>query len=191
MNFNYNTYHHQSYGTLTPPVSHPPSSLQCINECNNYVYPLSSSSQLSLKSGIIDQTINFQPGHTGHNNHPQWPVKFKHKTTTFSKSSSPFRGDNNLQMSRFVSGSGNVGAIYANFDPACVIVEDNDVASTMIRPSIVGRATTVKKKTRTIFTSQQINELEKYFNNQQYITCQERDDLAAKTKLTPNQVKIW
>lgn len=46
-------------------------------------------------------------------------------------------------------------------------------------------------KKRVVFSRFQSAELVKSFNKCQYISSKERDDLAAKIKLTPTQVKIW
>ena len=48
-----------------------------------------------------------------------------------------------------------------------------------------------RKRTRTIFTPQQLEILEKEFERQQYIVGPERQYLAASLNLTENQVKIW
>lgn len=48
-----------------------------------------------------------------------------------------------------------------------------------------------RKRTRTIFTPQQLEILEKEFARQQYIVGPERQYLAASLSLTENQVKIW
>jgi hypothetical protein len=48
-----------------------------------------------------------------------------------------------------------------------------------------------KKKPRILFSQWQINELEKLFVKQKYISTSERNITATKLKLKPNQVKIW
>lgn len=48
-----------------------------------------------------------------------------------------------------------------------------------------------RKRTRTIFTPQQLDILEKEFEHQQYIVGPERQYLASTLNLTENQVKIW
>jgi hypothetical protein len=47
------------------------------------------------------------------------------------------------------------------------------------------------KKSRVLFSQWQINELEKLFNKQKYVTSNERDLMAKRLKLHSNQVKIW
>jgi hypothetical protein len=47
------------------------------------------------------------------------------------------------------------------------------------------------KKTRILFSQWQVNELEKLFKKQKYVTSNERDLISKRLKLTPNQVKIW
>jgi hypothetical protein len=48
-----------------------------------------------------------------------------------------------------------------------------------------------KKKSRILFSQCQINELEKFFKRQKYISANERILIANRLKLQPNQVKIW
>ncbi|KAJ7303944.1 hypothetical protein JRQ81_011458 [Phrynocephalus forsythii] len=48
-----------------------------------------------------------------------------------------------------------------------------------------------KRKRRVLFSRAQVHELEKRFELQKYLTAPEREHLAAATRLTPNQVKIW
>uniref|UniRef100_A0A6J0T2P3 Homeobox protein Nkx-2.4-like n=1 Tax=Pogona vitticeps TaxID=103695 RepID=A0A6J0T2P3_9SAUR len=61
----------------------------------------------------------------------------------------------------------------------------------MIRspPFFPGNAS--KRKRRVLFSRAQVHELEKRFELQKYLTAPEREHLAAVTRLTPNQVKIW
>lgn len=47
------------------------------------------------------------------------------------------------------------------------------------------------KKSRVLFSQWQINELEKLFKKQKYVTSNERDLMAKRLKLQANQVKIW
>ncbi len=47
------------------------------------------------------------------------------------------------------------------------------------------------KKSRVLFTQWQINELEKLFKKQKYVTSNERDLMAKRLKLHGNQIKIW
>ncbi len=47
------------------------------------------------------------------------------------------------------------------------------------------------KKSRVLFSQWQVNELEKLFKKQKYVTSNERDLMAKRLKLHANQVKIW
>ena len=47
------------------------------------------------------------------------------------------------------------------------------------------------KKSRVLFSQWQINELEKLFKKQKYVTSNEREIISKRLKLNPNQVKIW
>lgn len=47
------------------------------------------------------------------------------------------------------------------------------------------------KKSRILFSQWQINELEKLFKKQKYVTSSERELMAKRLKLHANQVKIW
>ena len=49
----------------------------------------------------------------------------------------------------------------------------------------------IAKKSRVLFSQWQINELEKLFKKQKYVTSNERDLMAKKLRLHANQVKIW
>ena len=51
--------------------------------------------------------------------------------------------------------------------------------------------TKVPKKSRVLFSQWQINELEKLFKKQKYVTSNERDLMAKRLKLHGNQIKIW
>lgn len=53
--------------------------------------------------------------------------------------------------------------------------------------------TKIKKprKARTAFTDQQLNNLEKHFARQKYLSVQDRMELAAKLGLSDTQVKTW
>lgn len=48
-----------------------------------------------------------------------------------------------------------------------------------------------RKKKRVTFSRYQRNELNRQFNKNKYIAAPQRNELAARIKLTPNQVKIW
>lgn len=48
-----------------------------------------------------------------------------------------------------------------------------------------------KRRPRVLFSQEQVNELEKRFQMQRYLSASERDDFAASLKLTSTQVKIW
>ncbi|CAJ0586925.1 unnamed protein product, partial [Mesorhabditis spiculigera] len=48
-----------------------------------------------------------------------------------------------------------------------------------------------KKKTRTVFSRQQVSQLEMTFDMKRYLTSQERAHLAATLRLSETQVKIW
>jgi hypothetical protein len=47
------------------------------------------------------------------------------------------------------------------------------------------------KKSRVLFSQWQINELEKLFKKQKYVTSNEREIISKRLRLNPNQVKIW
>ena len=47
------------------------------------------------------------------------------------------------------------------------------------------------KRTRTIFTPNQLQRLEKEFSGQQYVAGDERKQLAAELQLSETQVKVW
>ena len=47
------------------------------------------------------------------------------------------------------------------------------------------------RKARTAFTDSQLQNLEKAFDKQKYLSVQDRQELAAKLNLTDTQVKTW
>ncbi|XP_068199176.1 NK2 homeobox 4b [Antennarius striatus] len=54
-----------------------------------------------------------------------------------------------------------------------------------------GARAAARRKRRVLFTRAQVSELERRFRQQRYLTPPERERLAGRTRLTPNQVKIW
>lgn len=48
-----------------------------------------------------------------------------------------------------------------------------------------------RRKARTVFSDQQLNGLERRFEEQRYLSTPERYDLAADLNLTETQVKTW
>lgn len=48
-----------------------------------------------------------------------------------------------------------------------------------------------KRKSRILFSSNQVGELEKRFEDQKYLSANEREQLASVLHMTSNQVKIW
>lgn len=48
-----------------------------------------------------------------------------------------------------------------------------------------------KKRTRILFTSWQVAELERLFNEQKYVSAQERLAISMRIGLSPTQIKIW
>lgn len=48
-----------------------------------------------------------------------------------------------------------------------------------------------KKKTRTVFTRQQVFQLESTFDSKRYLSSSDRANLAASLQLSETQVKIW
>uniref|UniRef100_A0A3Q2XYC8 Homeobox protein Nkx-2.8-like n=2 Tax=Hippocampus comes TaxID=109280 RepID=A0A3Q2XYC8_HIPCM len=48
-----------------------------------------------------------------------------------------------------------------------------------------------RKKRRVLFSKAQTSELERRFRQQRYLSAPEREHLAGRIRLTPNQVKIW
>uniref|UniRef100_A0AC35G0V4 Homeobox domain-containing protein n=1 Tax=Panagrolaimus sp. PS1159 TaxID=55785 RepID=A0AC35G0V4_9BILA len=67
------------------------------------------------------------------------------------------------------------------------IINHSDDDSTLI----MGGGPMRKKKTRTVFTRQQVTQLELTFDVKRYLSPPERSQLANSLKLTETQVKIW
>ncbi|XP_034040881.1 NK3 homeobox 3 [Thalassophryne amazonica] len=82
------------------------------------------------------------------------------------------RGDGAKQLLRFVEPSGE---------------DEKAQRRNPGRGSVCG----AKKRSRAAFSHAQVHELERRFNEQQYLSGPERADLAGALKLTETQVKIW
>ncbi|VDN56418.1 unnamed protein product [Dracunculus medinensis] len=72
-------------------------------------------------------------------------------------------------------------------DDGDVRSSDDDLANSISNESSLHR----KKKTRTVFSRQQVSQLEMTFDMKRYLSSQERSHLAATLRLTETQVKIW
>ena len=63
------------------------------------------------------------------------------------------------------------------------------------RPSIQSNSShenpSDKKRTRILFTSWQVAELERLFAEQKYVSAQERLAISVRIGLSPTQIKIW
>ncbi|XP_037541616.1 homeobox protein Nkx-2.4-like [Nematolebias whitei] len=57
--------------------------------------------------------------------------------------------------------------------------------------SVVTVHAALRRKRRVLFSQNQVLELERRFRQQRYLSGPEREQLAARIHLTPNQVKIW
>jgi hypothetical protein len=65
-------------------------------------------------------------------------------------------------------------------------------ASTCFEPQNAGLlVSTPEKRSRTVFSMTQLEELEKVFRQQQYVVGTERTELAYRLRLTEAQVKVW
>ncbi|CAF0703127.1 unnamed protein product [Brachionus calyciflorus] len=62
---------------------------------------------------------------------------------------------------------------------------------TVVESPFYEQKTKKAKKSRILFSQWQINELEKLFKKQKYVTSNERELMAKRLKLQANQVKIW
>lgn len=69
----------------------------------------------------------------------------------------------------------------------------NSQTQAKIQPEFRIEETNIKptKKSRVLFSQWQINELEKLFKKQKYVTSNERELISKRLKLHANQVKIW
>ncbi|KAG6453352.1 hypothetical protein O3G_MSEX008116 [Manduca sexta] len=63
----------------------------------------------------------------------------------------------------------------------------------VIVPAVSGtlRTITKRKRKRTIFTTEQVEELEKYFSTKPYVTREDRQGLATRLNINDKAVKIW
>ena len=65
---------------------------------------------------------------------------------------------------------------------------DREISSSRDSPPV---RTKKPRKARTAFTDHQLNQLERSFERQKYLSVQDRMDLAAALNLTDTQVKTW
>lgn len=65
---------------------------------------------------------------------------------------------------------------------------DREISSSRDSPPM---RTKKPRKARTAFTDHQLNQLERSFERQKYLSVQDRMDLAAALNLTDTQVKTW
>ncbi len=71
-----------------------------------------------------------------------------------------------------------------NFQRQMSFIETSSDSNELIKKTKI-------KKSRVLFSQWQINELEKLFKKQKYLTTNERELMAKRLKLHSNQVKIW
>lgn len=71
------------------------------------------------------------------------------------------------------------------------ILEDEAVGSASLSSFASAGLPRKARKARTAFTDAQLQSLEKAFDQQKYLSVQDRQELAAKLNLTDTQVKTW
>ncbi|VDN01935.1 unnamed protein product, partial [Thelazia callipaeda] len=74
-----------------------------------------------------------------------------------------------------------------DIDDDAVIRASDDESTLLVSGSTIPR----KKKTRTVFSRQQVSQLEMTFDLKRYLSSQERAHLASTLHLSETQVKIW
>lgn len=67
----------------------------------------------------------------------------------------------------------------------------HDLSSSMTTPTTSLLFPHDKKRTRILFTSWQVAELERLFAEQKYVSAQERLAISVRIGLSPTQIKIW
>lgn len=65
---------------------------------------------------------------------------------------------------------------------------DREISSSRDSPPVRSKK---PRKARTAFSDHQLNQLERSFERQKYLSVQDRMDLAAALNLTDTQVKTW
>lgn len=65
---------------------------------------------------------------------------------------------------------------------------DREISSSRDSPPVRAKK---PRKARTAFSDHQLNQLERSFERQKYLSVQDRMDLAAALNLTDTQVKTW
>lgn len=113
---------------------------------------------------------------------------------------------NNSSFNFFASNSSSIEAnkpyqynqLESNDNSKPLVYQSNPIETNLISnsnlnmPESVDLAKSKKvKKSRILFSQWQINELEKLFKKQKYVTSNERELMAKRLKLQANQVKIW
>uniref|UniRef100_A0AC35UBU7 Homeobox domain-containing protein n=1 Tax=Rhabditophanes sp. KR3021 TaxID=114890 RepID=A0AC35UBU7_9BILA len=90
-------------------------------------------------------------------------------------------------LSHYMGTNSQINSLYnPSFFPFNPQYNSNAYGSqTMSMPS------TDRKRRRILFNTQQVAALEQVFKDKKYLNATERDDVARKIQLKPNQVKIW
>jgi hypothetical protein len=126
---------------------------------------------------IVKQNLNYLQQNHSHNHHHH------HRLSYFLNNDQLKSYNDQLNVSINLNDAYMVGQHYTNphiSGSGHPIVAD---LSALVKRKI--------KKSRVLFSQWQINELEKLFKKQKYVTSNEREIMAKRLRLHANQVKIW
>lgn len=80
---------------------------------------------------------------------------------------------------------------YATLLRVAKVSNSNKIDHCSIQPNPPTTTSHDKKRTRILFTSWQVAELERLFAEQKYVSAQERSVISMRIGLSPTQIKIW
>ncbi|CAF3964143.1 unnamed protein product [Rotaria sp. Silwood2] len=80
---------------------------------------------------------------------------------------------------------------YATLLRVAKVSNTNKIDRSSIQPNSSDNISHDKKRTRILFTSWQVAELERLFAEQKYVSAQERSVISMRIGLSPTQIKIW
>ncbi|CAF1496544.1 unnamed protein product [Rotaria sordida] len=80
---------------------------------------------------------------------------------------------------------------YATLLRVAKISNTNKIDRSSIQTNSSDNISHDKKRTRILFTSWQVAELERLFAEQKYVSAQERSVISMRIGLSPTQIKIW
>lgn len=180
--------------TLTPPPDQTATTGQQTNisqSSNQLISPLSNqlNNQINEINQLSNETTNLEENEN----------RIKKNSRTTIKSTSSLGTDccssDALSNSQDCSPSANNS--FNSSDNSTNLItnqlQNTDMNSNSLGSSLNSNSTKIraKRKSRILFSSTQVGELEKRFEDQKYLSANEREQLASGLGMSSNQVKIW